>query len=108
MPNLTPITYYHCETAENWSFGVISSDTDKTYIVRWDSHSHLNTKKYTHDYSCTCKAYIFGGGKYCKHIHAVIKNKDHCNWMQMLDGGKPIDGKCPRCGKEARPLIHGV
>lgn len=101
MPDLTTEYYYHCETAEYWETTVIGSKGDK-YLVKWDEWGHHSGC--TYDYSCNCWAYRKGHGKYCKHILQV--KDQHCNWNQWMDGGEPVDGKCPKCGGEIS--IHGV
>jgi hypothetical protein len=109
MPDLTTEYYYYCETAEGFQMEVEGS---KTYTVRWDRTSHKNYREVQYDYSCTCHAYKFGRGKYCKHIQQVIDSGKHCNWQQFTDGGEPVekDGEkcCPKCGSPVRAMGYGV
>lgn len=95
MPDLTNRAYWHCETAESWCQEVQGSDV-VPYMVRWDAVSHQNQDMVQYDYSCTCKAYQYGGGKHCKHIRQVRSQR--CGWMQSIDGGELDGGMCPRCG----------
>ena len=105
MFDLTHQAYAHCLTAEKWSMEVKSSDGKRTYVVRWDNHSHKN-HSVQYDYSCDCVAYKMGKGKYCKHIEEAKQH--HCNWMQFTDGGETRDGKCPECGGEVSSRNWGV
>ena len=105
MPDLTPIPFAHCQTAESWSLEVEGS-RGKTYTVTWDRHSHRNRWDVQYDYSCTCESYRYKGGAYCKHI---LKAKgSHCNWQQFMDGGQPVDGKCPNCTQSVAYQMQGV
>lgn len=101
MPDFTYETYFNCQTVEHFRAEVQGS---KTYIVSY------GTQKEGNDWSCTCDAFKYGKGKYCKHIEQV-KDK-WCGWMQYIHGGKPVekDGEyfCPKCGAEAIPRSWAV
>jgi hypothetical protein len=111
MPDLTTIYQWHCDTAEDWSTTVQGSKGD-TYHVVWNQGSHKNQHEVQYDYSCTCPAYKFGRGGYCKHIDSVRASGDHCKWMQFHDGGDAVekDGEhyCPECGSGVRSQAWGV
>lgn len=104
MPDLTPMPYYHCETAEYWEQEVQGSRGDK-YTVRWDRHHH-KSPQYQYEYSCTCKGYEFRGPVHCKHIRQAAPG--HCGWDQFTDGGEPDQDACPRCGKEVKVTMYAV
>jgi len=108
MPDLTIEIYFHCASAEHFSTEVKGSKGAK-YTVRYGDDP---SGRYQYDYTCTCHAFKFGKGKHCKHIEQVKKPGEHCGWMEMIDGGKPVktkDGyKCPKCGKEAIAARHAV
>lgn len=105
MPDLTTQVYFHCESAEHFQTEVQS--TNKTYSV---SYGYTPKGQIEHDYSCTCEAYKFGKGKYCKHIEQV--KMKHCCWMQFNEGGEPVrkDDQyfCPKCGQKALPRNWAV
>lgn len=97
MPDLTTHAHFQCIDNEYWSAQV------KDYVVKWDSVSHKNRDDVQYDYSCSCKAYQFGGGRHCKHIKQVIEEKRRCEWNDEFHeevAGEPGDRKCPRCGKD--------
>lgn len=96
MPDLNTEYFYHCKSAEEWEINVSNSSETGVYRVKYGK-KHLNPSV-RNDYSCNCKAYLYGKGKHCKHI---IKWKGHhCNWMQFFDGGKLRYNRCPECGGE--------
>jgi hypothetical protein len=98
MPDLTLESFYHCESAEHFSTEVEGSNGTKHTVSYTESNGN-----YQYDYKCTCHSFKFGRGKYCKHIKQVKESGQHCNWLQFVDGGKPIEKNgemtCPRCGK---------
>lgn len=100
MPDFTYEVFYHCDSAEHFQTKVEGSK-GKKYTVRFGVTPH---GPYEYDYSCTCDSFKFGRGKYCKHIEIVKKSDKHCNWLQFVEGGQPIekDGHkaCPKCGSE--------
>ena len=109
MAVLNTVTFWHCATAEDWSTTVPGSKGG-TYTVSWNKWGHQNHERVQYDYSCTCKAYKYGRGAYCKHIMAA--NIGHCNWLQFIDGGDAVekDGEhhCPMCGAGVRSMGWGV
>lgn len=104
MPDLTEVLMYHCITAEEWECKVPSSKGDTTYTVSFGRH-HKNPNV-QFDYSCTCKGYKFGKGKICSHIEKV--HLQRCGWSQFVDGGEPVNGRCPKCGREVIAQRYGV
>lgn len=104
MPDFTTEYYWECETATFWETKLIGSRGD-VYTVRKDRSSHLRQGEVEYDWSCTCKAYKYGGGKYCKHIRDVQESGEYCGWMQFIHGAGPIKDEngelhCPNsaCG----------
>ncbi len=95
MPDLDVQYFYHCVSTEFWEVRT------GNYTVTYDKWGHKNPGV-MHDYSCTCKAYRFAKRQnpvvYCKHI--LRERRDHCRWMEFVDGGKPKDDKCPKCGSK--------
>jgi hypothetical protein len=98
----TLVHYYQCSSSENWEIEIKGSTG--THTVTFDRFSHKNRHRVQFDYSCTCKGYKFRGK--CRHIEEA-KNQ-HCCWMQSLDGGKLINGKCPKCGAEVKSFRHRI
>lgn len=91
MPDLTIEYYWVCSDYQRFHHV-----TEKGYEVDIDPDS----LQYA---TCTCAAYKFAkkdrfGQKTCKHIAEAEKLR--CTWSQQFDEGHPIDGTCPRCGKE--------
>ena len=95
-----------CETNFEWKAEVFGSKGD-IYIVEWGP-APSGTRLF--GYSCTCKAFEYGGGKYCKHILRVIRNGKRCAWNEEMnpDIKKSGDGKCPLCGGPTRMEGVGV
>ena len=94
MPDFTYEYYFNCESAEDFRIEVQGS---KTYTVSF------GPGKEGSDWTCTCDAFKYGKGKYCKHIE---QSKDkRCGWMQYVDGGEPVENNheyfCPKCGAKA-------
>jgi hypothetical protein len=99
MPDLILERYYHCATAREWETRI------GEYTVKWGFKPYGAVE---FDYSCDCKGYRYGKGKYCKHIHQAIGLALHCNWTQFVDGGEPVDNKCPKCGGPIESALWGV
>ncbi len=98
MPDLTYENFYFCITCREFEIK-IPGGKGSIYTVKFDKFSHRNIDSIQYDYSCSCKSYEYGHGKYCKHIKEVIEGNVHCKWTQYTDGGKPKDGSCPNCGE---------
>ena len=113
MPDLTIEYHHHCESCDHWQKNISGSNGNQ-YIVRWNDSDHLRQHETTHEYSCTCPAYKFGGGKWCKHIKTA--RLEHCAWNSIhnTDGFRdPVEDEtgeklCPRCGASTFVLGHGV
>lgn len=102
MPDFNIEAFYHCITAERFSTKV------KDYTVNFGpSHG-----RYEYDYTCTCQAFKFGKGKPCKHIEEVINSRKRCGWMQLIEGGEPLEKDgckvCPKCGCDVSVARHAV
>lgn len=110
MPDLTVETAFRCSTGEHWETQVQGSK-GAVYTVRWSRDHHLNQTDVQFDFSCTCKAYKYGHGGYCKHINLVSTHR--CGWDSFHDAGEPTinpDGTyaCPDCGSEAKVYQYGA
>lgn len=101
MPDFTYEIFFNCETAESYSTEVQGS---KTYTVSF------GPSKEGSDWSCTCDAFKYGKGKYCKHIEQVKDQR--CGWMQYVHGEQPVEKNheylCPKCGSKAIPRKWAV
>lgn len=101
MPDMTLEIFFNCETAEGFNTEVQGS---KTYIVAF------GPSKEGYDWTCSCDAFKYGKGKYCKHIKQVEQTR--CGWMQYVHGGEPVENNheyfCPKCGAKAHPRKWAV
>jgi len=98
VPDFTIHTAPICRSNQDWS-RVVPSETDvsKQYIVSYRERFADTGPAF--DYECTCPAYKYGNGKYCKHIHAV--KDERCCWNEAMEPkAVPEDGCCPDCGNE--------
>lgn len=112
MGDLSIESFWACESERYYREEVKSSDGSKTYDVKFDEQFGPN-KNYQYDWSCSCPAFKFGGGKHCKHILQVKNSGHRCGWNQHIDGGEPnktVSGEdcCPRCGGEIFAFRAGV
>jgi len=110
MPDLTTITVYACQTAEDYTTTVTGSKGD-IYTVRLGRLFGIDLERFgcMFGWSCTCAGFrrrYRPRGQYCKHIKEA--QKAHCGWDGMVDGGEPVDGKCPRCGAPVVARQEGV
>jgi hypothetical protein len=110
VPDLDIVTAWTCCSNTSWTHEV-RSDSGNTYTVRFEPRPWPHEVQY--DYTCTCKAFTFGKGKYCKHIESVKHLR--CGWNAELepsaqpDSGEPDNRPvCPSCGEEAVPIQVGV
>lgn len=110
MPDLTRMSAWTCCTNTWWSHVVPGSKTGTSYTVSFGPAQHGHVQ---YDYACTCKAYEFGGGKYCKHIEAVKNLNLRCGWNAELEPTAQVltrDGehKCPHCGGDVESIKVAV
>jgi hypothetical protein len=91
-----------CESVKRWQTTVEGSK-GRQYQVTWGKN-HRNPNVML-DYNCTCPAYEFGKGAWCKHIKQARMN--HCGWSSNSYPQKPVpltdnNGQdiCPECGSE--------
>lgn len=113
MPDLDVVYMWHCITYENFETTVPSSDGKSSYVVRFDQYHHRNQRDTVCDWSCTCKAYEVGKGKYCKHINSVIASGVRCGWSQFMGGGDAMPDAhgvyhCPKCHGPVSSMGYGV
>ena len=107
MGDLTIVTTWSCTSSTSWS-ARIKGSKGNFYEVTFNAYSHKNRHSYHYDYACTCQAYRFGSGAYCKHIDQVKASGQHCNWQQLHDGGDVVEAptqpgmwRCPKCHDRA-------
>lgn len=102
--SLTKLKAVRCASNLSWEIRVQGNGGN--YIVRYSKDWHKNPSS-MFDYSCTCKAYKFGKGAYCKHIKAAMKLR--CGWDSRFDFEPEVklqgDWFCPRCGEDAEEYI---
>lgn len=92
-----------CASWEEYSVKVPGSKGD-IYTV---SHGYAPpSHPYQFRYSCDCKGFQFHGT--CKHVKKVEQENPACLWHQQFDGGDIVNGKCPKCGGEAREVLCAV
>ena len=96
-----------CACNQHWVKEVRGSKGN-FYTVQW---AHRPDGPSQYDYTCTCKAYEFGGGKHCKHIRAV--DPQRCDWTERYDGGEVTrdesdEPRCPKCGGPAVAVKEAV
>lgn len=101
MPDLTIENRWVCKSELYFQRTVPGTGTTHTVEYRRTPQG-----PYMYGWRCSCKAYQFGGGKKCKHIASV--RAERCGWNQEHDAGKPVDGKCPKCGGEVTTVQVGV
>ena len=107
MTDLTIHTARVCASNFFWMRPVAGSN-DQSYCVTFGPAGPHS--RYQNDYACTCPAYKFGKGKYCKHILAV--KGERCAWGEEAFCGSFTeanpDGTCPMCGGETKVIQVGV
>lgn len=99
MPELSKISARVCKSVISWERELVSKSSGKTYTISYGD-AQPPSRKYTHEYSCSCPAFIYRGE--CKHI---AEAKDfRCGWGSEALAGSPCepneDGTCPNCGGE--------
>lgn len=108
MPDLTRMFAWTCCTNTWWTHKVQGSKGAE-YMVTFGPMPP--THKVQYDYTCTCKAYEFGSGAYCKHITQVRKLR--CGWNGELEPTAQVltrDGEhsCPDCGGPVESIAVAV
>lgn len=109
MPDLTRMFAWTCCTNTYWATPVPGSKG--AYKVTYGMMPPAHPVQY--DYSCTCKAYQYGGGKHCKHIEAVKLSKVRCGWNAELEPTAQAltsdgENKCPHCGGPVESIAVAV
>lgn len=102
MPDLTVEYYWCCPSEIFWEIEVKGS---QTYLVRWGETGH-KTREVSHNYSCTCPAYKYGDGSYCKHIKQVKGLR--CHYNELVDGPVGPNNTCPKCGRACVCIPYAV
>jgi len=105
MPDLIPVSYWHCKEFEEFEVNVPSSKTG-VYIV---SFGPVPFGPVQRDWQCECKGFQFR--KTCKHI--PIAKRMRCGWSQYVDGGdverdEKDSPRCPDCGGEVGAMDWAV
>lgn len=110
MGDLSIESFWACNSNENFSTEVRSSDGRKEYKVKF---GRVFNARVQYDWSCSCDSFKFGRGKYCKHIQQVQASGKYCGWNQQIDGGTPVEDKpgelkCPKCKDSVFAFRAGV
>ena len=108
LKTLDIIYCYTCPSNIFWQKEVTGSKGDK-YTVTYDEYN---------GWTCTCPGYQYHGGKVCKHIKKVEKERCGWNWEAYCGTiGEPIPdpkkpgkgfGLCPMCNEPVEILKVGV
>jgi len=109
MPDLDIVGTWTCATNTFWEHEVESHRGGAKYTVRFEPRPWPHEVQY--DYTCTCKAFKFGRGSYCKHIEEVKHLR--CGWNYELDVCAEIEeddggNVCPECGGPVEAMRVGV
>jgi hypothetical protein len=109
MPDLTIEIAWTCKTNVYWETNVMGS---QLYYVTWRQGPRPEADA-MYGWHCSCPAYQYGHGKYCKHIEAVIAEGKRCGWNAELDPTAQCDIAnfepfCPQCGGEVISFKVGV
>ncbi len=115
MPDLTTEPTWTCKTNLFWTTKV--QGIGGKYDVTWQNPQIPELRKFTvRGWHCSCKAFQYGMGRYCKHVKAVIEVNERCGWNEELEPtlmparaadaeGRP---ECPKCGGEVESIEVGV
>lgn len=108
MPDLDIVGTWTCSTNTYWHKRIQGSEPAVVYDVRFQ-HRPMGPVQY--DWTCTCKAFTFGKGKYCKHIKSVMEER--CGWNAELEPTAEAlvkDGEhvCPNCEGPVEAFRVGV
>ena len=109
MPDLDIVGAWVCATNTYWEHEVKSSRGGEVYTVKFEHRPWPHEVQY--DYTCTCKAFTFGKGKYCKHIDQVKHLR--CGWNGELEPTAEAPAKdghhiCPDCDGPVEAVKVGV
>lgn len=114
MPDLTPVTYAKCPTAESFvAFIPSASEPGKTYRIEFNPRRGFTESE---GWRCAdtethqpCKGFQYR--KRCRHVERA--KRKWCGWDQFIDSGEPtqvlrVNGEvlntCPNCHK--REVIY--
>lgn len=101
-------SYFVCESVAGF-LAEVKGSGGEPYTVQHGPEHQFNDVMF--DFSCTCPSYTFKkkkGERYCKHIRTIIDQGVWCGWDQYKDGGDPIGGCCPRCGREVVEILYYI
>jgi hypothetical protein len=115
MPELDILHAWTCESNLFWTRKISSSAGDKTYDVTWRRNLDPS-REYSYGWHCSCPAFQYGRGKYCKHILSVDTSGQRCGWNAELEptlsparsDSDPDYPECPSCGGDIRTIPVGV
>lgn len=108
MPDFHNVTTWICSSNKEWQTECPGSNGAMHKV---SFGPMLPSHPVQYDWMCSCQAYQFGKGKYCKHILAVKDQR--CGWNAELeptaqalaqDGGRV----CPKCKGPAEPVVVAV
>ena len=96
MPDFTTESFWCCETARHWQGEV------EGHLVYWGPLPSSASVGY--GMICDCKGFKFR--KTCRHVLAAEKLR--CGWQEFVEGGEPVNGRCPKCGCEVTAEQYAV
>lgn len=110
MADLHIVSAWTCSSNIYWHKRVQGSGGPASvYDVRFENRPLGPVQ---HDYTCTCAAFAFGKGQYCKHIKQVMSER--CGWNAEMDPGASPEPNhenepcCPDCSEEVQAFNVGV
>ncbi len=115
MLDLTIKYAWTCHTNLFWTTKV--QGIGGKYDVTWRQTDQPKLHDFAmYGWHCSCPAYQFGKGKYCKHVKAVIKVNERCGWNEGLEPtlmpARAADAEgcpeCPECGGEVESIKVAV
>ena len=74
------------------------------YHKQWSVGGYIQNVNHQYELECSCKGYQYR--KICKHVTELDQTR--CTWNQFIEGGEPVDGRCPGCGGEIEYYMVGV
>lgn len=96
MSDFTTESFWCCTTVRHWQANIDG------HRVAWESLPPSADVGY--GFVCDCKGYQFR--RTCRHIKAAESMR--CGWQEFVEGGEPVDGRCPKCGGEVTAERYAV